>query len=140
MKRLIWILLACCLLATACVAPPAAEPAATATSQLPTATPLSTATALPEPTPTIPTYEAPIEVVKTVLDAVAQMYGTDAAQVEVVTVEEVQWPDSCLGVNKTDEMCLQVITPGYRIILRVNGQQVEVHTNADASAIRLASP
>ncbi len=56
-------------------------------------------------------------------------------QVVVVSAEEVEWPDSCLGAAKPDEMCLQVITPGYRVILEHRGQRYEFHTNADGSRV-----
>ena len=56
-------------------------------------------------------------------------------QVEVVQVEHMEWPDSCLGLAKPDEMCLQVITPGYQVILRVGQEEAVYRTNADGSLI-----
>jgi hypothetical protein len=57
--------------------------------------------------------------------------------IELVSIEEVEWPDGCLGVVQPDLMCIQVITPGYRIILQVDGQQYEYHTNSAGTLVIL---
>lgn len=55
--------------------------------------------------------------------------------INVVSVEEVEWPDSCLGVSSPDVMCLQVIMPGYRVILESNGRRYEYHTDESGQQI-----
>jgi hypothetical protein len=60
-------------------------------------------------------------------------------QITVVEFESVSWPDSCLGAASPGELCLQVITPGYRIVLEAMGQLFEYHTDASGTVIRLAS-
>ena len=57
--------------------------------------------------------------------------------IEFVNVEQVDWPDSCLGLGGPEESCAAVITPGWRVILAVDGTQHEVRTNEDASVVRL---
>jgi hypothetical protein len=59
-------------------------------------------------------------------------------QIRVLEVESMSWPDSCLGVTSPDEMCLQVITPGHRIVLEANGQSYEYHTDATGTNLRIA--
>ena len=54
--------------------------------------------------------------------------------ITVVSVEFVEWPDSCLGITKRDIACAEVITPGYRIILEVKGQAYEYHTDGGSLA------
>lgn len=56
--------------------------------------------------------------------------------INVVSVEEVEWPDSCLGISDPDVMCLQVITPGYRITLEANGRRYEYHTDESGGQIK----
>ena len=63
-----------------------------------------------------------------------------AEQVQVSDVEHVEWTDSCLGLGRANESCLQAITPGWRAIFEINGQRYEVRTDETGSAIRLASP
>lgn len=60
-------------------------------------------------------------------------------EIEVVSVEAVDWPDACLGVPNPVELCAAVITPGYRVVVNAAGQEYVVHTNADTSVTRLAS-
>ena len=38
-------------------------------------------------------------------------------QIRVLSVDEVEWPDSCLGLPEPGEVCAEVITPGFRIEL-----------------------
>ena len=47
----------------------------------------------------------------------------------VVEVERVDWPDACLGAARPDEVCAQVITAGYRVVIDVGGRRVEYHTD-----------
>lgn len=70
--------------------------------------------------------------------ALADELQIDVATVEVVSIEEVEWSDSCLGVNDPETMCMQVITPGYLIVLSADGEQFEYHSNADGSMLLLA--
>jgi len=56
-------------------------------------------------------------------------------QIAVVSTESVEWRDGCLGVQKLGVMCTQAIVPGYKIILEVNGEQYEFHTDEDGSAV-----
>ncbi len=67
--------------------------------------------------------------------ALSRQLGVSILKVVVVSVEEVEWPDSCLGVAQPDVVCAQVITPGYRVILENRGQVYEFHTNADGSQV-----
>jgi len=61
-------------------------------------------------------------------------------QVQIITVEQAEWTDSCLGLGQLNESCAQVLTPGWRVVFEINGQPYEVHTDENGSAIRLASP
>lgn len=66
-----------------------------------------------------------------------QQLHADAAAVEVVDVSPETWPDACLGAPNADELCGQVVTPGYQIALTVHGDAYQYHTNGDGSAMRL---
>ncbi len=65
--------------------------------------------------------------------------NVDPNAITVVSVEEVDWPDGCLGVQTPGVMCIMVITPGYRVIFEADGKQYEYHTNATGAAVRLAA-
>jgi hypothetical protein len=75
-----------------------------------------------------------------VLDAqawLANEMGITADQVQLVGIEQTDWPDSCLGLGGPEESCAAVVTPGWEVIVEVNGQQYEVRASEDGSAIRL---
>jgi hypothetical protein len=65
----------------------------------------------------------------------AQRLSTSVDQINVVESEPVEWSDSSLGCPQPDMFYMQVITPGYRIVLDANGQQYEYHSNRDISFV-----
>lgn len=80
---------------------------------------------------------------KAVLDAqqwLAAQLSVAIEQVNLIEAEQAEWTDSCLGLGRPNESCLQVITPGWRVVFEVNGQRYEVRTDRAASSIRVASP
>jgi hypothetical protein len=58
----------------------------------------------------------------------------------VVRVEAVEWPDTSLGCPKPGEFYAQVITPGYLIVLAVDGEEIEYHADEAGNAVRCAAP
>lgn len=70
-------------------------------------------------------------------EALAERLQADVAAITVQKVEAVDWPDSCLGVANPAESCLAVITPGYRVLLDVDGASYQVNTNLDGSSWRI---
>jgi hypothetical protein len=68
----------------------------------------------------------------------ADELGITAADIPIVTAEQVDWPDACLGLAEPGEVCAQVITPGWRVALQVGDQVYELHTDQDATVVRLS--
>ena len=73
---------------------------------------------------------------KVVLDTLAAA-GADAS---LVAVEQVDWPDACLGAAEPGQVCAQVITPGYRIVVERAGGRIEYHTSRVGGARPLPAP
>lgn len=67
----------------------------------------------------------------------ARQLQIDPSVVEIVSVEPVEWPDACLGAAAPGEMCAQVVTPGYRITLEVEGKTYLYHTDTGPYWMRL---
>lgn len=67
---------------------------------------------------------------------------SEAAQdASLISVEAVQWPDSCLGVPRPGVFCASVVTPGYRIVLDDPRQgRIEYHTSRVAHVGPVAAP
>jgi hypothetical protein len=65
----------------------------------------------------------------------AEGLGVDPQAIEVVSVEKVEWRDTSLGCPEPGMMYAQVITPGYRVVLQVEGETYEYHTGESRSAV-----
>jgi hypothetical protein len=68
----------------------------------------------------------------------AQQLHMDLTSVDFVRIEPAEWPDACLGVAAEDEVCLEVLTPGYMVVLDVSGERYEYHADESGGALRLA--
>lgn len=60
--------------------------------------------------------------------ALAEVLADAGPGATIADVSEADWPDSCLGLARQDEICLTVITPGYRVIVEQSGRRIEYHT------------
>ncbi|MFA7248702.1 MAG: hypothetical protein WC273_03650 [Dehalococcoidia bacterium] len=63
------------------------------------------------------------------IEALAERMAISATRLTVVRVDAVDWPDGCLGVALPGRACTQVITPGFRVLLRYDtGSTHEMRT------------
>jgi hypothetical protein len=76
-------------------------------------------------------------VVSAAKSALADQLGINVDAIQLVDIQPVQWPDSCLGIHKTGIMCAFHVVDGYRITLSANGQTYEVRSNLNGSQIVL---
>lgn len=60
----------------------------------------------------------------------------DTNTIAVVGATEAEWPDSCLGLAREGEICAQVITPGFDILLKAQGNEYRYRANTDGSVLR----
>ena len=67
---------------------------------------------------------------------IASELGIAEGVVIILSAYERDWPDACLGLAGADELCAQVITPGFKVTAQAAGQQGVYHTNASGSVIR----
>lgn len=68
----------------------------------------------------------------------AQRLDIPIAQISLVEATDVEWSDSSLGCPQPDMFYTQLITPGYLILLEVNGTQYEYHSNREIYSIYCA--
>jgi len=68
--------------------------------------------------------------------ALAGELGIQPSEVSFVQASPTEWNDSSLGCPKPDQAYLQVITPGYLIVLQAHGRNYEYHTDMGKRAIR----
>jgi hypothetical protein len=73
-----------------------------------------------------PTLTAEAEAAR---QAFAEESGADAADISIVDVEPVTWSDSSLGCGEPGMSYLQVLTPGYKVTLELEGRRAVYHTD-----------
>jgi hypothetical protein len=100
--------------------PPFAPPSMTPGAGIPTA---------PPGAPASPDRGDPEAATGAAIEVLAQRMNVAATRLARVSVEAVDWPDACLGIAVPGVPCAQVVTPGYRVVLRYDtGSTHEVHT------------
>jgi hypothetical protein len=62
--------------------------------------------------------------------------GMPVDEIDFVSFERVEWPDACLGFAEVGEMCAEVLTPGWLVILDAKGQRFEFHTDRNGENLR----
>ncbi|MAZ67588.1 hypothetical protein CL652_02330 [bacterium] len=98
------------------------------------AVPTSADNAPPGPIHNLPVPEA----VAVVRAKVAQEEKVDEGVVIVMSAYEKDWPNACLGLELQEEMCAQVITPGFEVVVQVSttGERFTYRTNYNGSIVR----
>lgn len=76
------------------------------------------------------------DVVRLAIADLSRSLGLRPEEIAVRQVEPVDWPDSSLGCPQPGRAYLQVITPGYRIVLAAGGRQYTYHGNLKDTVIR----
>jgi hypothetical protein len=69
------------------------------------------------------------EVVRLAKEDLAQRLKLAPDDIQLVSVEAVDWSDTSLGCPQPGMMYAQVITPGFRVILEARGQRYQYHTD-----------
>ena len=90
--------------------------------------------ALPDKTLSLPEGTNTLVVGYTKRD-LARELGVSADNIQLVESVQREWPDGCLGIKKEGQVCTQVITPGYQIVLEADGKKYTYRTNMNGSVI-----
>jgi hypothetical protein len=90
-------------------------------------------TTTPEIFMPLPSDTRAFEAVRALL---AKQLGVDPLTIAPVDVTPVDWPDSCLGLAASGEVCSQVVTPGFIVRVRDGDAIYEFHTDHEARQIR----
>jgi hypothetical protein len=68
---------------------------------------------------------------------IADQLGVNPGDVEVDDFSAETWPDTCLGLPDEGEICAQVETPGWRIMLGIHNKEYEVHSDQIGENLRV---
>lgn len=92
------------------------------------------ATHMPSPIPT-PADAGLQELIEKAKTDLAQRLTISVDEIILMEATAAEWSDSSLDCPQPGMEYLQVITPGYRILLEANSQAYEYHSNRDAYVI-----
>ena len=131
MRRVLIVIALFVLLITACAAEAAPTEDASESTEVPTEP------SLPTPSPTDAVPAGPAE--ETVIKQLAANLGLEENDITVLSTEEAEFGDACLGVTMEGVMCAQVVTAGRIIALETNSVEYEYHTSEDGSLVQPAT-
>lgn len=86
----------------------------------------------PQTSPIATPSDPMADVVTAVREVLASELDISLQDVEPVRLEPAEWPDASLGCPEPGKAYAQVVTPGYRIFLRVGEREYELHTDRSA--------
>ena len=87
-----------------------------------------------QPSPTI-IYDQMKPAIASAKSALAEQLQLNENEIQLVNIQEVQWPDGCLGIQQPGIMCAMHVVDGYQITLSANDQIFETRSNLDGSQI-----
>jgi hypothetical protein len=70
------------------------------------------------------------------IHALAEAKGEDPSLIQVLSYTFVVWSDGCLEYPHPDEDCTQGLTSGWRILLQLGDQEIEIHSDEMGGKIR----
>jgi hypothetical protein len=85
------------------------------------------------------TKTLPPQVDTKVRETVAKETGVIAKDIKIVEARQQNWPDTCLGLATTDEICGQMLVPGWRVLVSDGRQTWVYRTDIQGRMIRLES-
>ena len=90
-----------------------------------------------EAKPVTPNLQTLIEIAK---ENLAQWLSIAKYQINVVEAREVVWSNASLGCPQPGMLYAEVLTPGFLILLNVNGQDYEYHAGKNSDAFYCENP
>jgi hypothetical protein len=107
------------------------------TTPAPTMTPVTMPSATPHATPEPTPDERDLpEAVRHVREVAANDAGIDPQHVAILDFEEVVWPSTALGCPTPGMFYAQVLTPGFRVSVEVDGSTRRYHTDSGTTVVR----
>ncbi len=97
---------------------------------------LSACEPAPPPEPEDPT-DAPPEVEDAAMSVLSDETGIAMEDMEVVDAQWTEWPDACLGLGEPDEVCAEVMTPGWELTIEAEGENYVVRTDDLGAEVRV---
>ena len=62
--------------------------------------------------------------------------GVKENSVVVMMVEDLEWPDGCLGLAEEGQICTQALVPGHRVTVNAGDEERVYRVNLEGTIIR----
>lgn len=80
----------------------------------------------------------PPEIQSAVLKNAAKRTSKAVAALSILQFQQQNWSDGCLGLGKPDELCTQVITPGWQVVVTDGIRNWTYRTDDAGNLVKLA--
>ena len=81
--------------------------------------------------------ELPPDVQSAVLEAAASRTSQPVSTLRILEAEPQNWTDGCLGLAEPDELCTQVITPGWQVVVTDGRRNWIYRTDESGDLVKL---
>jgi hypothetical protein len=78
----------------------------------------------------------PPDVALNVQNFISETMGMAVENIELKNVEQMDWPDGCLGLPEGDEACVEAITPGWLLTFDIDNQEYKYRVDQTGTIIR----
>lgn len=78
----------------------------------------------------------PPDVALNVQNQISQTLGIAVENIKITQVEQKDWPNGCLGLPQGNEVCAEVVTPGWLLTFNINGQEHKYRVDKTGTVIR----
>lgn len=79
----------------------------------------------------------PPEVKNAVLEDLSRRTNKTVAALTILEAQKQTWSDGCLGLAQPDELCTQVITPGWQVVVSDGQENWTYRTDNTGSLVKL---
>lgn len=86
------------------------------------------------------TAQPPQPLINTLRQSLSKQTGIPAKKLRVVESSQKTWTNGCLGLAKPDEMCTQMMVPGWRVVFSNGTRRWVYRTDATGKNYRLETP
>ena len=81
--------------------------------------------------------QLPAEIAHALREDLQRKIGIPPTQVKVTEAERQTWPNSCLGLAKSDELCAQMLVEGWRVVLSDDSESWVYRTDDRGRQLRM---
>jgi hypothetical protein len=78
----------------------------------------------------------PPDVALNVQNYIIETLAVPQESIEIKNVEQMDWPNGCLGLPVGDEACVEAITPGWLLTFDINNQEYKYRVDQTGTVIR----